>query len=66
MFTGDTLFHGSMGRVDFPGGDYRAMKDSLASLAKYPKKTRIYPGHGDDSDIAEELLSNPYLPSERR
>lgn len=66
MFTGDTLFHGSMGRVDFPGGDYWSMRDSLARLAVYPKETKIYPGHGESSDIAEELRSNPYLPIVRR
>ena len=66
MFTGDTLFHGSMGRVDFPGGDYWSMRDSLARLAKYPKETKIYPGHGESSDIAEELRSNPYLPIVRQ
>ena len=61
MFTGDTLFHGSMGRTDFPGGDFGAMKSSLARLAKYPTEYRLYPGHGESTDIAKELRTNPYL-----
>lgn len=61
LFTGDTLFHGSVGRTDFPGGDPRAMTASLRRLAALPPETRVWPGHGPDTTLAEELRSNPFL-----
>lgn len=45
MFAGDTLFRGSCGRTDFPGGDYRAMLRSLGRLGKLEGNYQVYPGH---------------------
>lgn len=62
LFSGDTLFAGDVGRTDLEGGDYDALCCSLAKLAKaVPSDTRVFPGHGDFSDMASELVNNPYL-----
>jgi glyoxylase-like metal-dependent hydrolase (beta-lactamase superfamily II) len=63
LFSGDTLFAGSVGRSDFPGGDGRALKDSIASkLAGLPPETVVHPGHGPDTTIAREARVNPFWP----
>jgi len=61
VFTGDTLFNGSVGRWDLPGGSETELKVSLAKLSKLSPETKIYPGHGEPSTIGEELKNNPYL-----
>lgn len=61
LFTGDTLFAGSCGRVDFPTGDAGAMRRSLQKLATWPADTVVYPGHGMKSTIGEEKRQNPYM-----
>ena len=61
LFTGDTLFAGSVGRTDLPGGSYRTIQDSLLRLANLAENYAIYPGHGEASELAEEKRSNPYL-----
>lgn len=61
LFTGDTLFAGGCGRVDFPGSAPRDMRASLRRLAAIPENYAIYPGHGESSTLAEERTSNPYL-----
>ena len=61
VFSGDTLFHGTIGRTDFPGGDRGEMKKSLAKLSELDDKTVLYPGHGDATTIGEEKRSNPYM-----
>lgn len=61
LFTGDTLFAGSCGRVDFPTGDAGAMRRSLQKLATWPADTVVYPGHGPQSTIGEEKRQNPYM-----
>ena len=61
MFSGDTLFAGSCGRTDFPGGSDAAMRASLRRLAGLPTDYRVYPGHGMDTTLAEEKRYNPYL-----
>lgn len=62
VFSGDTLFAGSVGRTDFPGGNLqellRSVKDQLLSL---PEATIVYPGHGPASTIGEEREHNPFL-----
>lgn len=60
-FTGDTLFKGSIGRTDFPGGNMFQMISSLRELSQLPDKTIIYPGHGDQTTIGYELAHNPYM-----
>ena len=61
IFTGDTLFAGSIGRTDFYGGDYKQMMKSLRKLAKYDDNAVIYPGHGPTSTIGVEKRMNPYM-----
>lgn len=61
LFTGDTLFQGTVGRTDLPGGDGRVLAQSLKKLAALPAATRVYPGHGPDSTIADEQRTNIYF-----
>lgn len=61
LFSGDTLFAGSCGRTDLPGGDSRAMRDSLRKLAALEGDYDIYPGHGSATTLAREKQTNPYL-----
>lgn len=62
MFTGDTLFAGTIGRTDLEGGDYDALIVSIMEkLIGLPAETDIYPGHGPSSSISRERTSNPLL-----
>ncbi len=63
LFSGDTLFAGSCGRVDLPGGSAADMRNSLSMLAKLPLpgETKVLPGHEYFSTFGEELRHNPYL-----
>ncbi len=61
LFSGDTLFAGSCGRTDLPGGDSRAMRDSLRRLAALKENYNVYPGHGSVSTLDREKQTNPYL-----
>ena len=61
LFSGDTLFAGSCGRMDLPGGDPAAMQTSLARLAGAKGDYRVYPGHGGSSRLSLERQYNPYL-----
>lgn len=62
LFTGDTLFAGSVGRTDFPGGDMATLERSLQRLVdEFADETTIYPGHMASSSIGEEKRSNPFL-----
>jgi glyoxylase-like metal-dependent hydrolase (beta-lactamase superfamily II) len=54
LFSGDTLFPGGWGRVDFPGGDPEAMVTSLARLSGLEDRLRVFPGHGSDTTIGRE------------
>ena len=54
LFAGDTLFRGSIGRLDLPTGDSDKMWPTLQKLAKLPPKTRVVPGHGPDTEIGKE------------
>ena len=60
LFSGDTLFRRSIGRTDFPGASHSDMQDSLRRLKQLPHDTRVYPGHGDPTSIAEEQESLTY------
>jgi hydroxyacylglutathione hydrolase len=63
LFSGDTLFAGSVGRTDFPGGDGRALSRSVASmLAPLAPGTVVHPGHGPDTTIGRERRLNPFFP----
>lgn len=61
LFTGDTLFSGSIGRTDLPGGSTGQMMRTLARLKDCDKSLKVYPGHGPDSTIERELRLNPYM-----
>ena len=61
LFTGDTLFRGSCGRTDLPGGDWIQMYGSLKRLGKLEGDLYVYPGHGDASALDHERRTNPYL-----
>lgn len=62
LFSGDTLFAGSIGRTDFPGGSFdQLLKGVKEKLLILPEDTRIFPGHGEETSIGEEKRDNPYL-----
>lgn len=61
LFTGDTLFNYSIGRVDFPTGDGLAMQKSLDYIKTLDDDLLIYPGHGETSKLKYEKILNPYL-----
>lgn len=62
VFTGDTLFQGSVGRSDFPGGDTLALIRSVREkLMPLPDDTVVYPGHGPSTTIGYERRYNPFL-----
>lgn len=61
LFTGDTLFRGSCGRTDFPGGSFGDMQRSLKRLADLPGDYRVYPGHEGSSTLDYERKYNPFM-----
>ena len=60
LFSGDTLFAGSIGRTDFPTGDVRAMRQSLVRLASLDNMP-VYAGHGEETTIEREKKENPFM-----
>jgi len=63
LFSGDTLFAGSYGRYDLPGGNWGKLQDSLSSLLALPGETLVYPGHGEATTIAREQENNRFVRS---
>lgn len=61
MFTGDTLFAGSMGRTDLYSGNGNQMDKSLKKLARMEDNIKIYPGHGPATTLGIEKQTNPYM-----
>ena len=61
LLSGDTLFAGSVGRTDLPGGDMPALLESLKRLTVLPDDTLVIPGHGPRTTIGAEKRSNPFL-----
>lgn len=61
LFSGDTLFDGSIGRTDFPGSSWEDMKASLSKLKTLEDHLTVYPGHGPATTMAREKQYNPYL-----
>jgi len=62
VFTGDTLFAGSIGRTDLPGGSYRQIIASIKEkILPLPPGTLVYPGHGPASTVEEEKGTNPFV-----
>ena len=62
VFVGDTLFAGSIGRTDFPGGDFATLKSSIQEkLFKLADDVRVYTGHGPETTIGHEKQHNPFV-----
>lgn len=62
LFSGDTLFQGSIGRTDLPGGNMDALVEGIRTkILSLPDEVVIYPGHGPSTTVGEELRMNPYL-----
>lgn len=66
LFTGDTLFAGSIGRTDLPTASPEAMQQSLTELASLPDRLTVYPGHGPVTTIGTERTINPFLTGKAR
>ena len=65
LFTGDTLFAGSIGRTDFPNSSFETLINSIKQKVLILKdEVTIYPGHGPSSTIGEERVNNPFLQEE--
>ncbi|MGC2063535.1 MAG: MBL fold metallo-hydrolase [Thermodesulfovibrionales bacterium] len=61
LLSGDTIFAGSIGRTDFPGGSLQAMKQSFRRIIGLPSGIKLFPGHGPGSTIAEEREMNFFI-----
>jgi len=62
LFVGDTLFAGSIGRTDLPGGDMETLLDSIRRvLFTFPDETPVWSGHGELTTIGQERRTNPFL-----
>lgn len=61
LLSGDTIFQGSIGRTDFPGGSIRDMMHSLQKLSKLDDNLRVLSGHGPETSIGMEKRINPYM-----
>lgn len=65
LFVGDTLFAGSIGRTDLPGGDYATLIGSIRTvLFAFGDDARVHPGHGPSTTIGQERRTNPFLNTE--
>ncbi len=61
LFSGDTLFAGSCGRVDFPGSSPKDMRQSLSRLSELQEDLTVYPGHAESTTLRWEQQTNPYM-----
>jgi len=62
LFVGDTLFAGSIGRTDLPGGDYETLINAIRTvLFAFPDDAIVYPGHGENTTIGRERRTSPFL-----
>jgi hydroxyacylglutathione hydrolase len=67
LFSGDTLFRGSIGRTDLPGGDYEQLIRSITGrLMALPDETRVLPGHMQETTIGTERATNPFVAPQYR
>ena len=61
IFSGDTLFKDSIGRTDFPSGDYTELERSVKHLYKLPGDFTVYAGHGEDTTLSRERVYNMFI-----
>lgn len=62
LFSGDTIFKGSVGRTDLPGGSHSRLISSInQKILSLPQDVRIYPGHGPSTTVGDELRHNPFI-----
>ena len=61
MFIGDFIFKGTIGRCDLEGGNINDMMKSLRMIKTYDEEIMLYPGHGENTTLKEELENNPYM-----
>lgn len=62
LFSGDSLFKGSIGRADLEGGDFETLHNAVCTrLLTLPSETIVYPGHGDNTTIGFEKMNNPFF-----
>ncbi len=61
LFSGDTLFNGSIGRTDFPDGDFLTLKNSVNKIYQLTDSIKVYSGHGDITTIGYEKKYNPFI-----
>ena len=62
VFVGDTLFQGSIGRTDFPGGSFETLRDSIQKkLFVLDDNVQVYTGHGPQTTIGQERVNNPFV-----
>ena len=61
LFSGDCLFHQSIGRTDLPGGDAPELAASLRRIMELPDDTRVCPGHGPETTLGAERQANPFI-----
>ena len=61
MFTGDFLFKDNIGRCDLPTGNVAKMKESINKIKKYSDNIKIYPGHGEETNLGYEKKNNYYF-----
>ena len=62
VFTGDALFAGSVGRTDLPGGSFAVLEKNIREkLFTLPRDVRVFPGHGPETSVGDEIETNPYV-----
>ena len=61
MFVGDFIFKNDIGRCDLDGGNFKYMLKSIKKIKTYPLNTKIYPGHGADTTLENEIINNKYF-----
>lgn len=66
LFSGDTLFRGTIGRTDLPCSEPASIEKALSKIAELPDETVVYPGHGSETTLGHEKEFNPYFGLPRR
>ena len=61
MFVGDFIFQGTIGRTDLETSNHNEIIKNIEKIKKYPENTEIYPGHGNNTILKEELINNPFF-----